>query len=284
MRRAVNDVRRTLELRPYPWNGPWREMYGAGGRILYAFSAQVTPRQPEWPEQVAMPGYFILETADRYAPPAELERFLADGPPPIYLGFGSMVSARTRDLARIALEAVRLSGRRAIVGSGWAGLGDGVSSSKEIHVVDHAPHDWLFPQVALAVHHCGAGTTAAAARAGIPTVPVPFVGDQFFWAWQLARLGVATPRLERRGLTAARLADAIRLAEMPDMAERAKALGARLRAEDGVTAAVRQLENWGLLPQARARSVTCARAPHAPMLHPAVPTPQSSSRMRSGHE
>jgi len=267
MQRAVNGVRRNLGLKSYPWTGPWNRAYGAGARTLYAFSAHVTPRQPEWPERIAMPGYFILDTADRYAPPPELARFLAEGPPPIYIGFGSMVSGRTRDLAQIALEAVRLTGRRAVLGSGWAGLGDSVASSKDILVVDRAPHDWLFPRVALAVHHCGAGTTAAAARAGIPTVPVPFVGDQFYWAWRLERLGVATPRLERRGLTAARLADAIRLAEAPDMVWRAEALGARLRAEDGVSAAVRQLENWGLLPPARARSDTSSGRAFAPTLH-----------------
>jgi UDP:flavonoid glycosyltransferase YjiC (YdhE family) len=269
MQRAVNGVRRNLALPPYPWTGPWNLAYGAAGRTLYGFSAHVTPRQPEWPERIAMPGYFIL-TADGYAPPPDLEQFLRDGPPPIYIGFGSMVSDKTRDLARIVLEAVRLSGRRAIFGSGWAGLGDSVSSSRDVLVIDRAPHDWLFPRVALAVHHCGAGTTAAAARAGIPTVPVPFVGDQFFWAWRLGRLGVATPRLERRGLTATRLAEAIRLAGMPDMTRRAEALGVRLRAEDGVEAAVRQLEIWGLLPPAEARSDTSRRAPARPSVPPTV--------------
>jgi UDP:flavonoid glycosyltransferase YjiC (YdhE family) len=253
MQRPVNGVRRTLGLRPYPWSGPWGVIYGAGERILYAFSAHVTPRQPEWSQAIAMPGYFILETGDDYAPSPELERFLAAGPPPIYLGFGSMVSGKTGDLARVALEAVRLSGRRAILGSGWAGLGDGVVAGEDVLVVDHAPHDWLFPRVALAVHHCGAGTTAAAARAGVPTVPVPFVGDQFFWGWQLGRLGVATPNLERDGLTAAQLAQAIRLAEAPEMVSRAQALGVRLRAEDGVAAALRQLIDWGVLPATSAR-------------------------------
>jgi UDP:flavonoid glycosyltransferase YjiC (YdhE family) len=248
MRRAVDGVRRDLDLKPYPWAGPWDLAYGGGAPTLYAFSALVTPRQSEWPARIAMPGYFVLDAADRYVPPPKLQRFLAEGPTPIYIGFGSMVSDRTSDLARIAVEAVRLSGRRAIMASGWAGLGDSLGASEDILVLDGAPHDWLFPRISLAVHHCGAGTTAAAARAGIPTVPVPFVGDQFFWGWRLARLGVATPWLERRGLTSERLAAAIRLAGAPEMAARAHALGARLRAEDGVANAVRQLETWGLLP------------------------------------
>jgi sterol 3beta-glucosyltransferase len=250
MRRAVNGYRRDMGLAPYPWYGPWDRHYGAGGRILYGFSEHVTPRQPEWPERIAMPGYFILQQADRYIPPRELERFLAEGPPPIYIGFGSMVSAKSRDLALTALKAVRRLGCRAIIASGWAELGDSIEPSDNILVIKGAPHDWLFPRVALAVHHCGAGTTAAAARAGVPTVPVPFVGDQFFWGWQLGRIGVATPWLERSRLTPERLAEAILLARSPQMVARAAELGARLRAEDGVTAAIRQLRAWHLLPAA----------------------------------
>jgi hypothetical protein len=249
MQRAVNGVRHDLGLRPYPWAGPWALPHGAGGRILYGFSAHVVPRQPEWPERIAMPGYFILKDAEHYTPASDLAQFLYDGPVPIYVGFGSMVSSRMRDLAEIVLEAVRLSGCRAVVGSGWAGLGGDLGCCDNILIVGNVPHDWLFPRVALAVHHCGAGTTAAAVRAGIPTVPVPFVGDQFFWGWQLARLGVATPRLERRGLTAERLAEAIHLAGKPEMIARAAALGRRVRSEDGVAAAIRQLERWGLLPE-----------------------------------
>jgi UDP:flavonoid glycosyltransferase YjiC (YdhE family) len=250
MRRAVDGVRGDLGLSPYPWFGAWHRPYGGGGPVLYGFSAHVVPRQPEWPSRIAMPGYFVLKQADDYAPPPRLERFLADGPPPIYIGFGSMVSGKARDLAQIATEAVRMLGRRAVIASGWAGLGDSIGASDDILVIPGVPHDWLFPKVALAVHHCGAGTTAAAARAGIPVVPVPFVGDQFFWGWQLGRLGVATPRLERSELTAERLAGAIRLAEAPPMVARAAALGARLRAEDGIAAAIRQLEAWDLLPAA----------------------------------
>jgi len=250
MRVAVNGVRKDLGLHPYPHTGPWTLPSFARGRILYGFSPHIVPRQPEWPDRIAMPGYFILKESRHFTPSPELHRFLSEGPPPIYVGFGSMVSGKARDLAAIVREAISLSRCRAVLGTGWAGLGDSLGRSDEIHVVGPVPHDWLFPRVALAVHHCGAGTTAAAARAGIPTVPVPFVGDQFFWGWQLERLGVATRWLERRDLTAKRLAEAIRLAARPEMVERAAMLGARLRSEDGVAEAIQQLGRWGLLTPA----------------------------------
>ena len=251
MRGSVDEVRAGLDLPAYPAGGPWALPYAAGGRILYGFSRHVVPRQPEWPARIAMPGYFILDHADRYQPSAELAGFLQAGPKPIYIGFGSMVTGRAVELARLVVTAVARSGRRAVISSGWAGLAAHLPRSDDILAVSGVPHEWLFPRMALAVHHCGAGTTAAAVRAGIPTVPVPFVGDQFFWAWQLGRLGVATDRLERRSLTPGRLAEAIGEAGTPRMRDAALALGVRVRSEDGVEAAIRQLGDWGLLRRAR---------------------------------
>ena len=253
MRDAANDVRRALDLADYPRSGPWKITKAAGGRILYGFSQHLVPRQREWPKRISMPGHFLLKRAADYAPPAELEAFLAAGPPPIYVGFGSMVSGRAEIISAIVGEAIRLLERRAVVSRGWAGLGENSLPSARILMIDGIPHDWLFRRVALAVHHCGAGTTAASAAAGVPVVPVPFVGDQFFWAWRLARLGVATRRLDHRTLTAHRLADAIRRAEAPEMRRKAALLGALVRAEDGVGNAVRQLDQWGVLSAVQPR-------------------------------
>lgn len=243
----IDGVRRELGLTRYPRLGPWNLPNGAGGHILYGISPHVVPRPAEWPSRIAMTGYLILEEAQHYTPSESLKRFLEAGDPPIYIGFGSMISERATLLAQAACDAVRQLGRRAILSSGWAGLGDALDTGDDIIVIDHAPHDWLFPRVSAAVHHCGAGTAAASTRAGIPVVPVPFVGDQFFWAWQLGRLGVATTRIERGALTAARLAAALRRAERPEMRRRAAEIGALVRAEDGVAGAIAQLENWNLL-------------------------------------
>ena len=81
-------------------------------------------------------------------------------------------------------------------------LGGEMPLPPNVHVLDEAPHDWLFPRVAVAVHHGGAGTTAAAARAGIPSVVTPFLMDQFFWAKRLEALGLAPGAIRHRKLTA----------------------------------------------------------------------------------
>ncbi|EGD08031.1 hypothetical protein XVE_3728, partial [Xanthomonas vesicatoria ATCC 35937] len=118
--------------------------------------------------------------------------------------------------------------------------------------LEQAPHDWLFPRVTAAVHHGGAGTTGAALAAGIPSVVLPFGYDQPFWAHCLAQRGVAPPALARVGLQPETLAEALRQASTPTMRAAARALGQRIRDEDGVRNAVDQLEAWGLLhPVAR---------------------------------
>jgi UDP:flavonoid glycosyltransferase YjiC (YdhE family) len=150
----------------------------------------------------------------------------------------------------LVLEAVKKSGQRAVLATGWGGLDrEGVGQSDRVFFVRHAPHDWLFQRVSAAVHHGGAGTTAAAVRAGIPSVIVPFYGDQPFWARCLHRAGVAPPALDRKVLSVDALAAALIAAQQPAMQQRACELGRTVRAEDGVAEAMRCLDEWGLLPQ-----------------------------------
>jgi UDP:flavonoid glycosyltransferase YjiC (YdhE family) len=150
---------------------------------------------------------------------------------------------------------VKKSGRRAVIATGWGALdGDDGPSGDQIFFLRQAPHDGLFPLMAAAVHHGGAGTTAAAARAGIPSVVVPFFGDQPFWAHCLHLRGVAPPAMERKALSVDGLASALRAAEHPAMIDAAAALGRAIRAENGVEEAIRWLRVWNLLPSSAAHA------------------------------
>jgi UDP:flavonoid glycosyltransferase YjiC (YdhE family) len=253
---AINDVvRRRLGLAPYPWYGPYYGKRAAGDRVLYGYSEAVLPRPACWSADEVVTGYWFHDEARDWQPPADLARFIAAGPAPIYVGFGSMLSDDAARITREVLRAVEIAGVRAILARGWGALA-GLPAGLEDRVltIDEAPHDWLFPKVALAVHHGGAGTTAAAARAGIPSVVVPFFGDQPFWAWCLGRLGVAPPLLSPRRLTAERLAAAISAASADGMRQRARDLGSRLGREDGVAAAIETLGHWGLLSEQKLSS------------------------------
>jgi sterol 3beta-glucosyltransferase len=118
-----------------------------------------------------------------------------------------------------------------------------------VFTLQEAPHDWLFPRTAAVVHHGGAGTTAAGLRAGVPSVVVPFFGDQPFWGQRVAALGAGPPPLPRHRVTPDRLAAAIRRATAdPAIRAGAAGLGSRLREEDGVADAVRIIEHRLLRP------------------------------------
>jgi UDP:flavonoid glycosyltransferase YjiC (YdhE family) len=193
-------------------------------------------------------GYWFFHQA-QWRPPEALSEFLAAGPKPVYIGFGSMVNSDVTSFTETVLAAVKKTGQRAVLASGWGGLsGEEGPHSEQIFFLRHAQHDWLFPQMSAAVHHGGAGTTAAAVRSGIPSVIVPFYGDQPFWARCLNRQGVAPPAVERKTMTADTLASALAATQHPAMIQKAVALGSAVRAEDGVGEAVRFLSEWGLLP------------------------------------
>ena len=190
----------------------------------------MVPRPADWPATVHVTGYWWPARPPRWQPPDQLVDFLAAGPPPVFVGFGSMTPTHDR-LHDVVAAAVKRAGVRAVVQSGWAGLRP---AGDDILLVGDLPHDWLFPRTAAVVHHAGAGTTGAGLRAGVPAVPVPVLLDQPFWADRLHRLGVAPQPLPLHELTADTLTDALRSClDRPTYRDRATELARRVRADDG---------------------------------------------------
>jgi len=238
----VNRARRTvLGADPLPLREPIGTLDRRGTPVLYGFSSQVVPNfSPESHEQVT--GYWRLDVPEGWTPPPALERFLAEGDPPVLVTFSTMVERRPVRTTRLLLDALALAGRRGLILRGPS-LDPGADLGADVMALDAVPFAWLFAQVAAVVHHGGAGTTATALHAGVPSVTVPFFADQPFWAARIAALGVGTPPLPRNGLTAEDLAGAIRTATTDEaMRRRAGELAARLAAEDGVAAAVAAIE------------------------------------------
>lgn len=205
-----------------------------GQLSLYGFSRHLAIAPAEW----NVTGYWFLPEDPHWSPPADLVRFLAGGEPAVCVGFGSMVGSDPAATARLVTDAVRRVGARAVLLTGWGGLQD-ITVGDDVLVVDQVPHSWLFPRVAAVVHHGGAGTTAAAARAGVPAVVVPHGVDQPFWGNRIAALGVGPRPLPRSALSAQSLADALGTTLTDDgMRRRANVLGEQMANEDGVTNAV----------------------------------------------
>ncbi len=244
-RGLINPWReKTLGLPPAPRG--FDEMKLANGDptpTLYPFSEEVVPRPADWPDSTVATGYWFLDRPTDWQPSDEVKAFLDDGPPPVYIGFGSMAGRDAARKAQAAIGALQKSGQRGIIATGWGGLSvDDLPPT--IFKIEAVPHDWLFERVAAVVHHGGAGTTAAGLRAGKPTIICPFFGDQPFWGRRLAALSVGAEPIPQKKLNADNLAAAItQVTSDAQMQQRAAALGEQIRAEDGVARAMEFIDS-----------------------------------------
>lgn len=229
----------TLGLPPYDF----RDIIKMGERkTLYGFSRHVIPNLSDWQENIHVTGYWFLNEETHWTPSSELLNFLASGAPPIYFGFGSMKSGDPKHFTRTILQALERTGQRGILATGWGGIhADDLPDN--VFPMDYVPHSWLFPKMAALVHHCGAGTTGAGLRSGIPTIPIPLFADQPFWAKRMCDLGVATAPIPHGKLTPQKLATRIRqLLSDDQLNENADTLGRKIREENGVESAVEAIK------------------------------------------
>ena len=238
----VNDFRKSLGLSAYTTARFYRALRSTP--MLSAYSPSIIPHPADWPNSVHVTGYFFLDTQTDWQPSSELKAFLEAGNPPVYIGFGSMAGRNPEKLAILALDALAKSGQRGLLLTGWGGLRTELVPDN-VFVLDAAPHNWLFPRMAAVVHHGGAGTTAEALRAGVPSVIVPFVLDQPFWGARIKALGLGPDPIPQKNLTADCLANAIRIAVSDsNMKQMANSYGTAIRAEDGIGNAIKIIQNY----------------------------------------
>ncbi|MFH8796545.1 glycosyltransferase [Streptomyces sp. NPDC017941] len=227
---TARDLRKQLGLQPRTLAASRRAHEDRRWPVLHGFSPHVVPRPHDWRPGLDVVGYWWPHDTGRL--PADLEDFLAAGPPPVYVGLGSATVPDPDRLCGQVVGALRAAGLRGVIQRGWAGLS---ASGDDVLTIGDVPHRLLFPRTAAVVHHAGAGTTAAGLRAGVPAVPVPIQFDEMFWAARLTALGTAPCALPLRRLTTARLTAAlVRATEDPSYRARARALANRISTEDAV--------------------------------------------------
>ncbi|KAL9590136.1 MAG: hypothetical protein Q9203_001075 [Teloschistes exilis] len=200
----------------------------------YCWSPALIPKPKDWGSHISIAGFYFLSLASEYTPDPELMAFLEAGPPPVYVGFGSIVVDDPNAMTELIFDAIKQTGQRALVSKGWGGFGaNQIGIPKSVFMLGNVPHDWLFQHVSCVVHHGGAGTTAAGIAAGKPTVVVPFFGDQPFWGSMVAKAGAGPWPVPYKQLTASKLADSIMEALQPNALQKAQALGASIQKESG---------------------------------------------------
>ncbi|PVH82903.1 glycosyltransferase family 1 protein [Cadophora sp. DSE1049] len=236
---VINHFRRkTLNLETLP------QMVGANLAadlkipFTYCWSPALIPKPFDWPSHIDVCGFFFRNSPD-YTPFPELDAFLRAGPPPIYIGFGSIVMENAEKMTQTIMEAVKSCGVRAIVSEGWSKLGKGAEPDPDILFIGDCPHEWLFKHVTAVIHHGGAGTTACGLLNGRPTAIVPFFGDQPFWANMVAAAGAGPRPIDYKSLSIASLSKAIAVCIAPETQIAAQKIAEKMKAENGVRAAVR---------------------------------------------
>ena len=222
------------------------EMYSPHLNLIAASPTICPPTN--FPPNHKFTGIWHLAQPD-YTPPSQLTDFLADGPPPLVITFGSMGGSDSQETTKILIDAVKMTNQRAVIQAGWGLLGT-KGMEKDIYCTEYIPHRWLFPKASCVVHHGGAGTTASVCYAKVPSVVVPHITDQPYWGKRLFDLGVAPKSLHRRNLTAKHLAKRIeQVLRTPTMTERAKTIGTQMESEEGLTTAVDLIESFHLSEQ-----------------------------------
>jgi sterol 3beta-glucosyltransferase len=205
---------------------------------LVAVTPLVVAPHRSWRGRWLVTGYWFLDETE-FAPDPALATFVGEGTPPVVVTFGSMPALDARKLSDSIVAGITSAGARAVLQSGIASLGEECSLPDSIHWVRYVPYDWLLPRSAGIVHHGGAGTCAAALRAGVPQAIVWHLGDQKTWGTLMRRCGVAVPAIFHRTFSSEWLASTVRRLRTDEaLRDGARHLGDALSRENGVARAV----------------------------------------------
>ncbi|WP_030169690.1 MULTISPECIES: glycosyltransferase [Actinomycetes] len=203
----------------------------------------------EWGNRKPIVGYLDLpadargeaagDAATTQAATRALDQWLAAGDAPVFVTVGSVPVLDPDALTRVITDACAAVGVRALITMKGRATGpdpsdDGVFFAESL---DHAA---VLPRCRAAVHHGGAGTTAAGLRAGLPTMICHGGADQAYWGRQVKTLGLGT-FCRLKGLTTERLAAGLEVILDPAVSTRVAAVAGALIAPDAAATHAAQL-------------------------------------------
>ncbi|MEW5819249.1 MAG: glycosyltransferase [Cyanobacteriota bacterium] len=212
--------------------------------LLFGYSSYVLPRPSDWKENIHVTGYWFVDQQKNWQPPDELESFINNGSPPIYIGFGSMVGKDPERLTSEIVKALNTTKYKCILTTGWGALKN-IDVPENVFVTDYVPHDWLMQHVSAVVHHGGAGTTAAGLRYGKPTLICPFMVDQTFWGNVVCKQGLGPEPISQEKITSEKFANALKVLISDNTLKlNAQKTGEKIRNENGTQVAVELINKF----------------------------------------
>lgn len=244
--KSLNQCRRELGFAPHTFKSYTQAQHALPA--VHGYSQHVAPKPADWAKHWHITGYWFLDppvsaghaSTAHFSP--ELQQFLKAGPPPIYIGFGSATDRNAKATTQLIMRAIQISGQRAVVAHGWAGLTANELSAlpkAQVCTIGNVSHAQLFPLMAGVVHHGGAGTTGTAFAAGVPQFVIPHFAEQPYWGRRTYELGVGVKPVPKQRLSDADLAKGMtQMATDQQLKDKAAQLGELIRAEDGINRAV----------------------------------------------
>jgi sterol 3beta-glucosyltransferase len=216
-------------------------------RSVQLYGSALVPRPVEWEPQHEIAGFCGLRPELRASlgeseVSHDLQAWLDAGPAPVFFGFGSMPILEPARMLGWVSAIAKARRMRALVGAGWSDYGAS-ALPEHVFLAPMFNHDRVLPRCRAAVHHGGAGTTAASLRAGLATAIISVFGDQPFWGWRLTELGAGTT-LRFQSLTEGRLAAAVDEVLKDERRERARSLAHEVARENGAERAADIVESW----------------------------------------
>jgi sterol 3beta-glucosyltransferase len=211
--------------------------------ILLPMSQHLVKQSDNWTSRNVISGYWYLEAPSSYSPPEDLQKFIETSEKPIFISFGSAGWSEKDNVSfmKLLFDGVQKAGARAIILNTEEYVNE---IPDHIYLVKEIPYNWLLCNVSCVAHHCGLGTTAEVLKAGLPSIPVPYMIDQFVWAERIYSLGVATRPIPRKELTVDKLSKAVTEGlENSIMKENAKKLSHKIQKEKGLKGAVMAIKS-----------------------------------------
>ncbi len=241
---AANAARKSLyNLPPLP-RSFYATLPNITDLVLCAYSPLLLPKPADWSAKIHITGFWTLKHQETWQPESALAAFLHAGPSPIYIGFGSMSPYHPAETVEMVEKALTQIGQRGILLVD-KGAYTTQKYSDALYLSNDVAHDWLFPQMQTIMHHGGAGTTAASLLAGVPTIIVPYISDQWFWGNQVFHVGAGPQPISRKQLTTKKLAEKLNATiHNQEMRQKAKEIGTRLRNENGIEQAVKAINTF----------------------------------------
>lgn len=222
--------------------GPFAERRRCADLKIGSFSSSLVARPADWPEKYHICGNFFPADSTEAESDPLIDDFLKEGPAPVYIGFGSMVLDNTEKISSIISQIIEQTDRRIIFAKGWTPINI-QSVPGRLLVVDHVSHSRLFPRTSGIIHHGGAGTTAAALKAGIPQMIFPKTADQPFWADRVFRAGLSPKPFKLEKLTYNKLEEIFVFLQSAEAADRSAEIKKICSDEKGTEKAAELIQN-----------------------------------------